>query len=218
MIVTFALFLLTMAPTAASRRRTHSRRQASEDIEEGSTQIAAREDVDEEGEDEKPARSRKVAKKEKVVKPVLTVGDDDDDDEPIDVENFANQPLQENDGLKLKGLANDWSQMITSVMANVSAIADVGAALIEHGDNKDTEKACFDLLAVVWYSLWPQYKKEVDDIIKDFLNIENTMGFHALTLDEIRQKLAQGDTVVRAYVCRGLCYSWNASGRYRFSI
>ncbi|KAF8917051.1 hypothetical protein CPB85DRAFT_1431664 [Mucidula mucida] len=168
-----------MAPTAASRRRTHSRRQASEDIEEGSTQIAAREDVDEEGEDEKPARSRKVAKKEKVVKPVLTVGDDDDDDEPIDVENFANQPLQENDGLKLKGLANDWSQMITSVMANVSAIADVGAALIEHGDNKDTEKACFDLLAVV-----------------DFLNIENTMGFHALTLDEIRQKLAQGDTVV----------------------
>ncbi|KAF9007669.1 hypothetical protein BDZ89DRAFT_1104765 [Hymenopellis radicata] len=169
---------------APSRRRTHSRRQASEDIEEGATQVVAREDVDdEEEEDEKPARSRKVAKKEKgvkAVKAIPSVDEDDDDDEPIDVENFANQPLQENDGLKLKGLSNDWSQMITSVMGNVSTIGDVGAALIEHGDKKDAER----------------YKKEVDTIMKDFIAIESTMGFHALTLDEIRQKLAQGETVV----------------------
>ena len=119
------------------RRR---QRQASSDIEEGATQDTVRDEVDDD-EEEKPARGGKLVRKPTQPDGAAD-GDDDEDDDPIDVENFPDYPLVENDVLKLKGLANDWSQLISSVMTNVGAVGDVGALLLEHGDPNDKEKVC----------------------------------------------------------------------------
>lgn len=142
-----------MAPATSSRRKTHTRRQASSDIEEGQpSQREARDDVMDEDEDGPPRRS--TVKKEKEKKPTKKqerapvpdaedVGDgaeEDDDDEVIDVDNFANQPLLKQDLTKLTGLSSDWEGISKKIRQGWDAVEQVAISFADVGEGEEAQK------------------------------------------------------------------------------
>lgn len=132
----------------SSRRRT--RAQESSDIEEGTTQAPSREDVEMDDEDEQPRRRTKSKTEKKEKKPQVNgkqrIGPqqarepDTDDEDPIDVENFADQPLGEGDLQKLNGLSKDWTLMTAKIQEHCGAIDRVAEAMLEHGKKEVAEK------------------------------------------------------------------------------
>lgn len=50
--------------------------------------------------------------------------------------------------------------------------------------------------ALILTRLFSKWTNEVDSIFKEFIDVEARMTMHATALDDIRQTIAQGDTVV----------------------
>ncbi|KAK0244388.1 zinc-finger of the MIZ type in Nse subunit-domain-containing protein [Armillaria nabsnona] len=174
----------------SSRRRT--RAQESSDIEEGATQAPSREDVEMDDEDEHPRRRTKSKTEKKEKKPQVNgkqrIGPqqarepDTDDEDPIDVENFADQPLGEGDLQKLNGLSKDWTLMTAKIQEHCGAIDRVAEAMLEHGKKEVAEK---DL-------------DEIELLVKRFIDIEAEMQSHSSALDDIHEKLSKGETICDA--------------------
>ncbi|KAF8895410.1 hypothetical protein BD779DRAFT_1499346 [Infundibulicybe gibba] len=175
---------------SSSRRKP--RRQVSSDIEDEKTPIHTQEQVDNEDETIEQPRSRSAAarvKREK--KPMKNTEQDSesdeapaaemdaDDDERIDVENFRNQPLRRADLSKLQGLSSDWLHMKKKIRQNWGVIGDVAVSMAETAEGDDGEKA----LTVL------------DRMMKDLIDIEAEMEAHELCIDDIHQKVAQGEEI-----------------------
>ncbi|KAG5650963.1 hypothetical protein H0H81_010401 [Sphagnurus paluster] len=174
---------------ATSSRRKASKRQASSDIEdERPSQSRADEQV-EDDEDEPQARRRATngVKKEKKLdisrkQNTREVGEDDDDEDDdgrIDVENFHDQPLSRADAAKLQGLGRDWNNIAKHVRPNWRVVGDVAVALAEVGEGEDVVNGLVEL----------------DDIMKNLIDIGAEMDSHEKVLDEIAQKILQGQEV-----------------------
>ncbi|KAK0201648.1 zinc-finger of the MIZ type in Nse subunit-domain-containing protein [Desarmillaria ectypa] len=171
----------------SSRRRT--RAQDSSDIEEGTTQVPYRDDVDMDDEDEQPRRrtKSKTEKKPQVNGKQHTGRQearepDTDEEDPIDVENFADQPLGEGDLQKLNGLSKDWTLMTAKIQEHCGSIDHVAEAILEHGRKEVAEK---DL-------------KEIELLVKGFIDIEAEMQFYSRALDDIHEKLSKGEIICDA--------------------
>ncbi|KAK0464677.1 zinc-finger of the MIZ type in Nse subunit-domain-containing protein [Desarmillaria tabescens] len=170
----------------SSRRRTKA--QESSDIEEGATQVPYREDVDMDDEDEQPRRRTKSKTEKKPQVNGKRTGrqearePDTDDEDPIDVENFADQPLGEGDLQKLNGLSRDWTLMTGKIQEHCGAIDRVAEAILEHGKKEVAEKDLGD----------------IELLVKGFIDIEAEMQFHSGALDDIHEKLSKGETICDA--------------------
>ncbi|RDB17908.1 E3 SUMO-protein ligase nse2 [Hypsizygus marmoreus] len=182
-------------PVSTFSRRKSSRRQMSSDIEEDRpSQSRADEQVEEA--DEGPSRRRtNGVKKEK--KPNISRRqerapevngnrdeddeDDDDDDEDgrIDIANFRDQPLAKTDVVKLQGIARDWNQMEITTRQNWRVVGDVAVAIADAAEGEDAEQGL----------------AELDIIMKDLIDIGVEMQAHEKALDDIAQKVGQGEDV-----------------------
>ncbi|KAG7443100.1 uncharacterized protein BT62DRAFT_1035462 [Guyanagaster necrorhizus] len=179
-------------PTTMSSRRRSARAQESSDIEEGATQTPSREDVDMDDEDEQPRRRTKSKTDKKEKRPQVNGEQhttprearqpDTDDEDPIDVENFADQPLGEGDLQKLNGLSRDWMLMTAKIQEHCGAIDDVAVAVLDHGGKEVADKNL----------------EEIELLVKGFIDIEAEMRFHSSVLDEIHEKLSKKETICDA--------------------
>lgn len=144
-------------------RGTRTRRQAEEDIEEQEpTQRSRSEDV-EDADEEQPRRSSKRSstrgaddrsvKKEKKPKatrerkPSIAAEQDGEEEGEaedvrpgIDVENFQDQPLRAEDGVKIKGMKTEWIGILDNFRSTAMNLGpDVGEAMAEVGMGRDGE-------------------------------------------------------------------------------
>ncbi|KAF5382432.1 hypothetical protein D9615_002959 [Tricholomella constricta] len=179
-------------PVAKFSRRKSSKRQASSDIEDDRpSQSRAADQVEDDEDDSRSRRRTNGIKSEK--KPDFSrkkepkrveaddedADDDDDDDGRIDVENFHDQPLRRAEMTKLQGISRDWNMMEKQVRPNWNVVGDVAVALAEvgEGDNVDEGLA------------------ELDIIMKDLIDIGVEMQAHEKVLDELAQRIGQGEEV-----------------------
>lgn len=131
-------------PAASSSRR--KRVAPSSDIEDGPTQKSTREDVEEE-DDEQPQRV--VKKEKKVVKgkgraaEAYYSEEEEDDDDKIDVDSFADQPLDKSHIISMNGFASDWGTMIKIVQRTNNMVADVAVALADNVEGDVGKKVRF---------------------------------------------------------------------------
>ncbi|KAH7921912.1 hypothetical protein BV22DRAFT_1038079 [Leucogyrophana mollusca] len=184
-------------PAAGSSRRksARSRREPSSDrIEEDDpTQHGADDDVEGEGsEEEQPQRKRKsvvVKKEKKSTKQARgdsepeeepAEHDEDDDDDRIDIQNFKDQPLGREEGMKLRGIAQDWEMIRKQI--HQSSFNMVKGVAISLADVMEGEQAVAALT-------------EVDDIMKGLLDIDHEMRTHETSLDAIHQKLLRDEAI-----------------------
>ncbi|KAF8073814.1 hypothetical protein FPV67DRAFT_769004 [Lyophyllum atratum] len=179
-------------PVATFSRRKSSKRQASSDIEdEGPSHPRAAEQV----EDDEPQSRRRANGVKKERKPVLKQeltrreandadgdDDDDDDDERIDIKNFRDQPLGRADVTKLQGISRDWNSFEKQVRPNWRVVGDVAIVLAEAGEGNDVEEGL----------------AELDVIMKGLIDIGAEMQAHEKVLEELAQKIAQGQEVNNA--------------------
>ncbi|KAJ4482219.1 hypothetical protein J3R30DRAFT_3699638 [Lentinula aciculospora] len=182
---------------ALSRRK---RVAPSSDIEDGRTQRPAREDVDED--DEQPRRVVKSEKKAvkgkgraiEVHKSEEEADDDDDDDDKIDVDNFADQPLDKSHTINMNGLASDWETMIRTIQRTNNMVADVAVALADATEGDDSEKANF---RGIFMSL-----SELESFLKELVDIESEMQINHEVIQNLVQQVMSGteiDNIVEQY-------------------
>jgi len=114
--------------------RKKSGRAASSDIDDGPSQRATREDVEDEDEaGSHPVKQEKAKKAKRAVAPAApTVNgeqnvEDDTPEDVIDVRNFGNHPLRAEQVMKLKGMKEDW--------------ANIGMAILRQGENSISQCA-----------------------------------------------------------------------------
>ncbi|KAF9077586.1 hypothetical protein BDP27DRAFT_1311306 [Rhodocollybia butyracea] len=181
-----------MPATSSSRRRTTARAQDDSDIEDGPTQVTAREDVDED-EDEGPRRAKKEKRSLKgksrateAQQAVSNDDDDDDDDERIDVDNFADQPLAKADVQKINGLSSDWQTMVKTIHRSNNMVSDVAVALADNAEGEDAQKGLLEL----------------ERLLKGLVDIENEMQINHDVLENLGQEVASGieiDSIIQQY-------------------
>ncbi|KAG5648282.1 hypothetical protein DXG03_004852 [Asterophora parasitica] len=184
-------------PTATFSRRK-SKRQASSDIEDDRPSQSRHVDQVEGDQDDSRLRQRGANGVKKEKKPAITKkrgsgrdegnkdavdgdGDDDDDDDDgtIDVDNFHDQPLRRADVAKLQGISRDWNMMDKEVRPNWRVVGDVAVALAETGEGDDMEEGL----------------AELDKIMKGLIDISAEMQANGRVLDEIAQRIGQGEEV-----------------------
>ncbi|KAI9449293.1 hypothetical protein HD554DRAFT_2208232 [Boletus coccyginus] len=185
-------------PAASKSRHRRARRAPSSDhIEEEddpSQRHADEVDNDEDSEEDvQPARKTTSVKKEKKPKidrsdseaPVAgpsntNNNDDDDDDDKIDIQNFGDQPLEKKDGAKLHGIAQDWEMIRKQIhQSSFRLVKDVAISLADVLEVGEAGEAL----------------DEVDDIMKELLDIDQEMRSHEDTLNNLYQGLMRGEVV-----------------------
>jgi hypothetical protein len=134
---------ILMPSTASSSRRTRARvskRPSSDDIEEDNP-VLPREDVDDDEEMQPPPPSRKKKGKRPVAADSKEGEDSGDDDDDMDLDNFENQPLSKSDGAKLRGLAQDWSQIRKGVhQLSFDQLREIAIAMADTAEGEAAEK------------------------------------------------------------------------------
>ncbi|KAG6831003.1 hypothetical protein H0H87_006576 [Tephrocybe sp. NHM501043] len=193
-------------PTATFSRKKSKKRQASSDIEEEPSHSRTEEQVED---DENDPRNRRRAangvKREK--KPIINTGegeqfgedendeDDDGDDDRIDVDNFSDQPLGRSDVLKLQGFSRDWLAVANEVRPNWSVVGDVAVALADSGEGEEVDKVRplpFDTMST---HRLVQGLEELDELMKDLIDISAEMQSHETVLDQLAQRIGQGEVL-----------------------
>jgi hypothetical protein len=120
--------------------------------------------------------------------------DDEDDEEIIDINNFQDQPLGKNDGQKLINIGKDWLSMEQTVKQNWKVVGDVAVSIADNGEGQEVEK------------VRPTIRhgpRALPVLIKnvELIDIGVEMRSHQQTLDDIAQKIAQGEEIVGDHVC-----------------
>ncbi|KAJ3810177.1 hypothetical protein F5876DRAFT_42360 [Lentinula aff. lateritia] len=174
-------------PAASSSRR--KRVAPSSDIEDGPTQKSTREDVEEEDEEQ----PRRVVKKEKkVVKgkgraaEAYHSEEEEDDDDKIDVDSFADQPLDKSHIISMNGFASDWGTMIKTVQRTNSMVADVAVALADNVEGDVGKKGLLEL----------------ERFLKELVDIESEMHINYEVIQNLVQQVTIGteiDNIVEQY-------------------
>ncbi|KAJ3827593.1 hypothetical protein F5880DRAFT_1621655 [Lentinula raphanica] len=178
-------------PVASSSRR--NRVAPSSDIEDGPSQRSARDDVVNDDDEQ----ARRVVKKEK--KTVKGKGrateaaraeedeEDEDEDGRIDVENFADQPLDKSQAIiPMKGLGSDWEIVIRTIQRSNSMVTDVAVALADAVEGDGAQKDILDL----------------ERSLKELVDYENEMHLSHKVVQNLIQEVAGGvniDNVVEKY-------------------
>lgn len=137
-------------PVASSSRRRANRQPSSDNIEEDNPtqQSTNLDEVDgDEDEDEQPRHTSKRVKQEKTTKKRKVElqqtedGDGDDDDGRIDINDLHDQPLDKQDTMKLRGMAEDWSRIRKSIhQPAFNLVKDVAVAMAEVAEGDEGEK------------------------------------------------------------------------------
>ncbi|KAG6830696.1 hypothetical protein H0H92_015172 [Tricholoma furcatifolium] len=169
-------------PIATSSRRGSNKRRASSDIEDADTSQSRGDRVTNEEHSRRHANG--VKKERKAVKQEPSHAgendddnDNDDEDERIDVENFTDQPLGRTDVSKLQGLARDWSGITDKVRPNWQVVGEAAVALVDTGEGAEVDDGL----------------EELDRLMKDLIDISAEMQSHEKVLDELAQRVAQGE-------------------------
>ncbi|GLB38458.1 putative zinc-finger of the MIZ type in Nse subunit [Lyophyllum shimeji] len=176
-------------PVTTFSHRKSNKRQASSDIEEdGPSYSRAAAQADDDEHEPQPRRQTNGVKKEKKLarkqEPTRDedddgAEDDDDDDERIDVDNFRDQPLRRADVNKLQGVSRDWNNFDLQVRPNWNVVGDVAVALAEAGEGSDVQEGL----------------AELEQIMRDLIDISAEMQAHEKVLEELAQKVGQGEEV-----------------------
>ncbi|RXW24452.1 hypothetical protein EST38_g1451 [Candolleomyces aberdarensis] len=175
---------------AASSSRRKARRQNSEDIEmDGSTQDQV-DDVesDEDAPRQSGRRSGKQAVKPSKKKPQVQESegegaadeDQESDDERIDVSNFTDQPITKANAQFIHGMASDWINCDKVIRQNWNLMNDIGIALADAAEGDDSE---------------PEEIAELDQIVREAIDISAKFQNHSKVLDDIYQKVSRGEEI-----------------------
>jgi len=124
-----------------------SRKQPSSDHIEEDVQPFDGDDDVEEDEEQQPRPASKSVKKEK--KPTKGKGraktenqNGADDEDRIDFNNFEDQPLIRGDAAKLKGLAQDWSQIRKGIhQPSFDQLRGIAVAIADAAEGEENQKA-----------------------------------------------------------------------------
>ena len=124
------------------------------------------------------------------------VGDDDGD--RIDIDNFTNQPLGKGDEAKLKGMASDWANMKKLIStSSFPMIKDVAISMADVAEGDEGEMvSTATVMSSLILTLGVKGLTELDIIMKDLIDIDEEMACHQRTVDDIRQKILQGEDIV----------------------
>jgi hypothetical protein len=144
-------------------------------------------DVDMDDEDAPPvaSSSRKVTRgkassKQAVVNATQEDDDNDVDDEPIDVQNFPNQPITRNLGNNLTNIAGDYAVMLDETHRYATGkLANIAGALAEM-EGENGVKAL----------------KELEGVMQDLIDMEVEMTIQSDVLKDLYQKTTRGEDVV----------------------
>ncbi|THV05248.1 hypothetical protein K435DRAFT_745498 [Dendrothele bispora CBS 962.96] len=170
-----------------ARRKSH-RREASSDIEDGqSSQVVARDDVDEDGEDQLQPPTRTVASSKKgrgraAAEEEAPAPNENINVERIDVTNFQDQPLRKEDVLKISGLARDWQLVADTISKAGPVFGSVGVSLADASNDETTKKSLISL----------------ENLLKGFIDTQAEMRLHAEVLEDIGQEVAQSTQIDNA--------------------
>lgn len=195
-------------PAAFGRRR----RQNSEDIEEDSgagTQPQAAEDVSdpETSQRRRPKLEKSYANGKAKKKPAATQDSDEDDDdqddgseeEAIDVTTLRDQPLQREAADKLKGVVEDWKTLESNTRQQWGMIAGIAGAIADATDEEQAKKVRVRWPLVHRGGLTEtcvQPIQQLDDIMRELMDLSREMTGHSEALHEIRQRITQGEQIV----------------------
>ncbi|KAG7088494.1 hypothetical protein E1B28_012482 [Marasmius oreades] len=180
-----------MPTTTSSSRRKASRREPTSDIDESpptNTRRSVDEDVeDDEVQSRRPNRKnvKKKGKNRAVVPPddnADEVEDDDEEDEdedPIDVENFPDQPLLRAHVERLHAFSTDWQSVANTIKTSEGAMEGIALALSEATDGDAVDK---ELL-------------QVETTLKSLIDVEMEMQLHKELLKDLAQVVATEDVV-----------------------
>ncbi|KAJ3504863.1 hypothetical protein NMY22_g17778 [Coprinellus aureogranulatus] len=172
----------------SSRRKPTNRRMNSEDIEEERpTQDHPMEGV-ESDEDAAPRSSAKKGKattksssqKKREKKEPQAEDDASDDDEVIDVNSFTDQPVPKTQAQYLKGLAEDWRASDLMIRQNWSVLQKIGEGLADIVDGDEE----------------PEEITELDNIMRELIDISAEFQSSHRTLEELHQKIVVNDEEV----------------------
>ncbi|KIL67837.1 hypothetical protein M378DRAFT_122007 [Amanita muscaria Koide BX008] len=104
---------------------------------------------------------------------------DDNNSAKIDVTNFKNQPLSRTEMPKVKGLASDWDSLDKKIQQSWAGVRQVSVAMAESTEDEQGHKAL----------------EELDLTMRELIDISSEMNAHEQSLDEIYQKIAQGEQI-----------------------
>ncbi|KAJ7601027.1 zinc-finger of the MIZ type in Nse subunit-domain-containing protein [Mycena floridula] len=166
------------------------RRQPSFDgIEDAVSQNRTQDDVVDDDGDEVSVKKEKKSKKSRKATVQVASNDDDDEGNPapdddeeddiIDMENFGDHPLSKADLQKLQGLATDWEQMAKKIEMSLGGPGDVAISMADLADGDQVQKGLIEL----------------ENIVKELIDVEVEMKFNQQTIDEIYQKVAQEEEI-----------------------
>lgn len=175
-----------------SRAVHPNRRTNSEDIEEDvPTQDHPMEGVDSDEDAPRPSAKKrkgadngssqkKTASTKKEKRGSEAEGDSDDDDEVIDVNSFRDQPIAKGQASVLDGLAKDWNTCDLMVRQNWSVVQRIGEGLADVTDDNEE----------------PEEIVELDNIMRELIDISAKFNSSKETLLELSQKISAQDEAV----------------------
>lgn len=154
--------------SSAARRSRRAPSQASEQISEGSQIRRIAEDVEADSEEEAPRRTKVKKEKKSTRQRPETIEEDqnagpaeqDAPEEHFDKNKYLNQPLNEKEGVRINGFAEDWELSRKGFRLDAVEMAKAMAGnMAEYTQGKEDTKVCMFTfitinLTVGWFRVW----------------------------------------------------------------